>query len=72
MHVERDLDGGFHRRDHRRAEGNVVHEMPVHHVEVQPIRPGRLDASRLLAELRKVSGEQGRSDDGRHGRKDEG
>ena len=64
VHVQRQFDGLLHRRDHRRAEGNVVHEMAVHHVEVQPVRPGGLDAPGFLAELGEIARQQRRGDDG--------
>ena len=38
-------------RDHRRSEGDVGHEVPVHHVEVNPVGAGRGDFADLLAEL---------------------
>ncbi len=32
-----------------RTEADVVDEMPVHHVQVQPVRPGVLGAKHLVA-----------------------
>ena len=52
--VERLVGMRPQRRDHRRAEGDVGHEMPVHHVEVDPVGAGRRDRAHLLAEPREV------------------
>ena len=42
---------GPKRGDDGRPEGDVGHEMPVHHVEVNPVGAGRGDFADLLAEL---------------------
>ena len=48
------------RRDHARADRQVGDEVPVHHVDVDPVGPGRVDRAHFLAEPRKV----GRKDRG--------
>ena len=63
MNIQRKADRLFHGGDHRRAEGNVIDEMTIHHVEVQPVGPGGLDAAGFFAELGKVARQQGRGDD---------
>ena len=42
MHVERKRRVFSHRRDDRRPERNVIDEMAVHDVEMQPVRAGLL------------------------------
>src|SRR5208337_3051766 len=55
------------RCDERRPEGDVVHEMPVHHVEVNPIGAGRGDVAHLLAEFGKVGRQDRRRNSDRPG-----
>ena len=38
--------------DHVRADGDVGHEMPVHHVDMDPVGAGGIDGADLLAERR--------------------
>jgi hypothetical protein len=39
--------------------------MPVHHIDMDPVRPGGIDGADLFAEARKVAGEnRGRNDKG--------
>ena len=50
---------GFRRRatdgaDHRRPERDVGHEMAVHHVEMDPICPSRIDGGNLRAEAGEI------------------
>ncbi len=45
MAVERFVGAVADRADHRRAEGDVGHEVPVHHVEMDPVGAGRATAS---------------------------
>ena len=54
MHVEEfftERTEGFH---HRRAEGNVRHEMPVHDVEVQPVRAGTIHTRDFVRETGEI------------------
>ena len=60
--VERLVGQGPQRRDDRGPKGDVGHEMPVHHVEMDPVRARRGDGAHFLAEL----GEIGRQDRRRH------
>ncbi len=50
-----------HRRDDPGAERNVVHEMAIHYVEMNPIRASRFDSVRFLGECGKVSCKDGGS-----------
>ena len=62
MHVEGQRAVGSERRDDARADGQVGHEMPVHHIDMQPVRTGVRDRPHLLAKARKVSRQNGRRD----------
>ena len=42
--------------DHR-AEGQIRHEMAVHHVDVDPVGPGPLDLGHLLSQAGRVGRE---------------
>jgi hypothetical protein len=44
------------------AEGDVGDEMPVHHIEMDPVRPGRVGGAHLLTEAGEVGREDGRGD----------
>jgi hypothetical protein len=57
MNIERKIRVFPHRRYDRGAKGNIVHEMAVHDVEMNPIRASGFDALRFLRECGKVSGE---------------
>ena len=50
MAVERLVGPAADRLDHRRPERDVGDEMPVHHVEVDPVGAGRRHPLDLLAE----------------------
>jgi hypothetical protein len=63
MHVDRHRDVRPQGLHHVRAEGDVGHEMAVHHVHVQPVGAGGLDGAAFLAETGEVRREDGRSDD---------
>ena len=62
MHVERKLRVFAHRGDDRRPERNIIDEMTIHYVEMQPIRTGFFGAMDLGFEMGKIRGENGRSD----------
>ena len=55
------------RLHHVGAEGDVRHEMPVHHVEMDPVGAGGLDRAHLLAQLGEVGGQDRRRDEERAG-----
>ena len=63
MDVERKLGVLSHGRDHGGTEGNIVHEMAIHDVEMQPIGAGIFGAMDLGFETREVRGEDGWSDE---------
>ena len=62
MNVER--KGGLfpHCRDHGRAKRNVIDEMAIHDVEMQPIGAGLFGPMDFVCEARKIGGQDGRSD----------
>ncbi len=63
MDVERKLGVFSHRRDDSGPERNVIDEMAIHDVEMQPIGAGFLGAMDLGFEMGEVRGEDGRSDE---------
>ena len=63
MNVERKLRVLSHGRDDRRPKRNVIDEMAVHDVEMEPIGAGLFGAMDLGFELREIRGENGRSDE---------
>ena len=54
VHIEENVVRLVDCLHHRRAERNIVHEMAVHHIEVQPIRPGVDGAGGFLAHFREI------------------
>ena len=46
-----------------RADGEVRHEMPVHHVDVDPVRPGGIDSADFLAQPCEIGREDRRGDE---------
>ena len=50
------------RADELRPETDVGDEMPVHHVQMDPVGPGRVDGADLLAKPCEVGGKDRRSD----------
>ena len=64
MHVERERRMRPQRGDDARPEGDVGHEMPVHHIEMNPVGAGLRHRARLLAQPREIGREnRGRDDD---------
>jgi len=63
MHVERKLRLFSHGRDQSRSERNVIDEVAVHDVEVQPICARFFGPMDLAGEIGKIGGEDGRSDE---------
>ena len=62
VHVHHGLDVRADRLAERRAEGEVRHEMPVHHVDMDPVRALRLDRLDLLPEVGEIGREDRRGD----------
>src|SRR5687767_2029388 len=59
MHIQREIcdsTTGFHDKGSHRNVGNKV---PIHHIDVKPIRAGRFTSSDLLPETREISRENG-------------
>jgi hypothetical protein len=46
------------RLHHHRADRDVGHEMPVHHIDMDPVGAGGVDRAHLLAQLRAKSAER--------------
>ena len=51
------------RLHHRRADRQVGDEMPVHHVDVDPVGAGGVDRAHLLAEAGKIGGQDRRGNE---------
>ena len=62
MTIEQLVGMAPQRGDDRRPEGDVGHVMPVHHVEMNPVRAGFVHGAHLFAELGEVGGEDGGGD----------
>jgi hypothetical protein len=62
MDVERKLRVFSYGPDHSGTERDVIDEVAVHDVEMQPIRAGCFGAMDLFGEIGKIGGEDGRSD----------
>ena len=56
MAVEIERRMAAQRRHHRRTDGHVGHEVPVHHVDVEPVG-GRSDLAHLLGQQAEVGRE---------------
>ena len=62
MHVERLFGVGPQRLHHRRADGDVGHEMAVHHIDMDEIGARRLDRLDLGAQPREIGRQDRRRD----------
>ena len=62
MNIKRKFRVLSHRRDHGGPERDVIDEMSVHDVEMEPIRTSFLDTTNLDLESGEVGREEGRSD----------
>src|SRR5205085_6703337 len=68
MNIELQGSVFAHRRYDGGPERNVIDEMAIHDVEVQPIGAGFFHSMNLRFEIREIGGENGRSDeDAGHG-----
>ena len=65
MHVEHFLGVRAQRLHHAGADRDIRNEMPIHHVDVDPIGAGVIDRAYLFAELGEVGGQNRRGDDER-------
>ena len=63
MHIQRQTCFLSHQPDNIRPEGNVIDEMAVHDVAMDPIRAGDFDAVDFLSQPREIRGQNGWSDD---------
>ncbi len=57
MHVEGQGGGAPHRLDDQRAHGDVRHEPPVHHIDMNPVGAARLHRLDLIGEIAEVGRE---------------
>src|SRR5204863_5306001 len=68
MDVERQICELANNRDDSRAEGNVIDEMSIHDVAMNPIGPGLLNPANFIGQSGKIGGEDGWGDkDPMHG-----
>ena len=67
VHVERAVGDPAEGPDHRRAEGEVRDEVPVHHVHVDPVRAAGERGVHLLAQPAEVGAQDAGCDDRIHG-----
>ena len=63
MRVKDLLGVRAHRLDDIRPVGNVGHEMPVHHVEMDPVGAGRVHGADFFAQLGEIRRQDRRRDD---------
>jgi hypothetical protein len=50
------------RADDGCAHGKIGHEMSIHHVDVDPVRPGTLGLGHLFAQASEIGRKDGRSE----------
>jgi hypothetical protein len=62
MDVERQSRELANSRDNSRSEGNVVDEMSVHDVAMNPIGPGLLNPVHFIGQSGKIGGQDGGGD----------
>ena len=66
--IERKLRVFVHKIDDCRAEGNVVHEMAIHDIAMDPVRAGLFNGMNFIGKFGKIGGKNGGRDDRfRHG-----
>jgi hypothetical protein len=71
MDVERQIGELANNRDDSRAEGNVIDEMSVHDVAMNPIGPSFLNPAHVIGQSGKIGGEDGGGyQDSMHGMKE--
>ena len=67
MNVEGHFCQLAERFEHHRPVADIGHEMPVHDVQMQPIRTRCLDGGDLLAQSGEIRGQEGWSNEGGEG-----
>src|SRR5262249_59021975 len=65
VHVEHLFGVRAQRLHHVGTDGDIGHEVPVHHVDMHPVGAGGVERAHLLAELGEVGGQDRRGDDER-------
>jgi DNA polymerase-3 subunit alpha len=63
MHVEGLVRPGLDRLQDRRADGEVRHEMPVHHVDMNPVGTRRVDGFDFVSQPGEISRQDRRRND---------
>jgi hypothetical protein len=63
VHVEHLFGVRAQRLHHVGTDGNIGHEVPVHHVDMDPVGAGGVERTHFLAELGEVGGQNRRGDD---------
>jgi hypothetical protein len=66
MDIERELGVFADSRDDRGPEGNIIDEMAIHDVEMEPIGARFFDQVDLRFKMREIGGENGRGDEDWH------
>ena len=67
MHVEEEFGMRPQRRDDRRPDRDVRHEMTVHHIDMDPVGAGGGDGADFFAEIGEIGGQdRGRDDERAH------
>jgi hypothetical protein len=62
MNVERQIRKLPNNRDDSRAEGNVIDEMSIHNVAMNPIGPGVRNPVNFIGQSGKIGGQDGGGD----------
>ena len=62
MDVERQSRELANSRDDSRSEGNIIDEMSIHDVAMNPIGPGLLDPTDFIGQSGKIGGQNGGGD----------
>lgn len=63
VHIERKPCEFVDKIDHRRTKGDIVDEVAVHDVAMNPIGPGGLNFADFIGEIGEVCGEDGWGDE---------
>ena len=67
MHVKQLGGVRAQRLHHHRPDGDIGDEMPVHHVDMDPVGTGSVDSAHFLAQPGKIGGQDRGRDQGGHG-----
>jgi hypothetical protein len=59
MDIQREFRNASAGLDDKRSHGDVGREMPIHHIDMDPVPAGSFDGGNLFAEPCKIRGENG-------------